>query len=331
MVCIAIRGWITQNPSVKTFIHSALAATSLLATLTAGEVPATGISSESECDTQSLFGAPHLRFASNKSDTELPGFRLGAATYTHRFSADFDNLPGDVSSDRFDLWAPVLPLNFGDMHVIASLGYEATRYDTSAVTLLPEDTLHRVNMPVVFLHDISEEWIWGAMVMPTYAGNTGGDAFTYSAALGAGYQWNPNLEVFGGVYYAENFGEEVFVPGIGFVWRPAPRWKVSVLPPMGAISYSLSDKWLLSLYGQYRSPSWNSKADAAGPQRLVNMSSFSLGLKAEYNLGGAFWASLGAGWSMGQNLTVDNTSNNKLVDDDIDASPFVQAGLNLRF
>jgi len=322
---------------VKTEIPIALISAGLIASLVAGETaPSTTTpAGDPGFDEQSWFGPPYLQFARKNSDTELPGYPVGAISYNHTFSSDFDSLPGDVSMDRFSLWAPVAPINYNDLHLFAFLNYSATNYNTTAAAnalMLPEDGLNSLSLPVVFIHDISDKWMWGAMVMPTYAGSaSSSDNFTISAGLGVGYNYSEALEVFAGGYYAHDFGNDVFIPGVAFIWRPAPKWEANLLGPMGSVSYSVNENFLLSLYGRYRSPTWFVKADAAGPDRNVNMASLQVGVKAEYNLHSMLWGYVAGGYAFAQELDVETKANNTLQKSDIDPSPFVECGLDLRF
>ena len=45
--------------------------------------------------------------------------------------------------------------------------------------------------------------------------------------------------------------------------------------PIGGVSYSVNPNWMLSLYGEYDSPTWRVKADGSGPSRDISMTSFS--------------------------------------------------------
>lgn len=283
-------------------------------------------------DQQNWFGPPYIQFARKNSDTLLPGYTLATTSYTHQFASDFDSLPGDVSSDQFSLWAPFAAINKENFHLAAWLGYGTNKYNTSEDNLLTEHTMQSINVPVVFFHDISEKWIWGGMVMPSYSGtHSSSDNFAISAALAVGYGHSENLELFAGVYYYHGFGEEYIIPGAAFIWRPAPRWEAYLLPPIGGVSYSINECWLVSLYGQYSSPIWHVKADSTGPDRDINMSSLRIGVKAEYNLHGWLWAYAATGVAVGQELDIENTSDDTLQNSDIDMSPYVQVGLNLRF
>ena len=325
--------WKTERVKINISLLSA----GLVTSLVAGEpVQTTTAPTRSPgFDEQSWFGPPYLQFARRASDTELPNYPLGLISYNHTFSSDFDSLPGEVSADRFNLWAPVAPLNFNNLHLFAFLNYNATNFNTTAPAnsiMLPEDGLNSLSLPVVFIHDLSNKWMWGAMVMPTYAGSaSSSDNFTVSAGLGLGYSYSENLEVFAGGYYAHDYGDDIFIPGIAFIWRPAPKWEASLLGPIGGVSYSVNENFLLSLYGRYRSPTWFVKADAAGPDRNVNMTSLQVGLKAEYHLSTKLWGYVAGGYAFAQELEVETTANNTLQKSDIDPSPFIECGLDLRF
>ncbi len=333
---IAIRVSFWEKPTVKNAIPYTLISVGLTASLFAGEAVSTNTPcADSGFESQSWYGPPHLQFARNDSDTNLPGVPLAMISYSHTFSGDFDRLPGDVSMDRFSFWAPVAPLNYNDMHLFAFFNYTATRYDTSApenALMLPEDTLNSLWLPLLFVHDVSSQWMWGAMVMPTYAGSSSSsDNFTISAALGAGYSYSPNLEIFAGAYYAHDYGDDFIIPGIAFTWRPAPRWKTYLMGPAAGVSYSVNDNLLVSLYGRYNSSTWYVKADGSGPDRNVSMSSMRVGLKAECQLHSKLWGYLAGGYAFAQELDVDDTDNDRIQKSDIDPSPFIECGLNLRF
>jgi hypothetical protein len=318
---------------VKNTIPFVFVSAGLITSLYAGDVMST-TPSTSDC-TQKLFGAPCLDFGRRQADSDLPGYPVVWSNYNHTFNGDFDSLPGDVSSDQFTLFAPVLPLNFNDSHIFAFLQYKATKYNTTGpenAVMLPEDTLSEINLPIVFLHDSPDNWLWGAMVMPSYAGSSSSsDNFTFSAAVGAGYSWSSNLTLFAGAYYSEDYGDDFVIPGVAFIWRPAPRWEVYLLGPIGGVSYSVNESMTLSFYGQYNSPTWYVKADGSGPDRNVSMSSLDLGLKAEWNLNSMLWGYVAGGYAVARELEVDNTDNSRIQKSDIDPSPFVEVGLDLRF
>ncbi len=285
---------------------------------------------------QNWFGPPYIQFGRKNSETLLPGYAVGTSSYTHRFSADFDKSGlGDVSSNEFTFWTPIAALNREEFHLVAWLGYTANKYNTSGshnTNMLTESTLQSINMPIAFIHDISEEWLWGAMVMPTYAGTqSSSDNFAYSVAAGVGYTYNPNLQLFVGVYYFNGFGDDLLIPGAAFIWRPNDRWEAFFLPPFGGISYSVNDNFFVGLYGQYDAPEWHVNADKYGPDRDISMSGLRLGLQAEYHVGNIFWAYANTGFSFGRTLEVEDTHNNSLQESDIDVSPFIQIGINARF
>ena len=323
---------------MKSILPLALATAGMVAPLCAGDSVADTIApaTDEHVSNQKWFGPPYIKFGRNNSSTHLPGYTVGTASYTHKFTSDFDDQSlGDVSSDIFSIWAPFLALNSEQYHLFAWINYGTNKYkvgNNTSLNMLPESTMQSIYVPVVFIHDISEKWLWGGMVMPTYSGTgSNSDNFAISGAVGVGYTYSPNLQLFGGVYYYSGFNDDLILPGAGFIWRPNDRWEVSLLPPIGGISYSINDNLLVSLYGQYESPTWHAEADDLGPDRDVSMKSLRVGLRLEYNLRQWIWAYAAGGLSMGQSLEVENSNNDTLQKSDIDASPYVQVGLNIRF
>lgn len=71
--------------------------------------------------------------------------------------------------------------------------------------------------------------------------------------------------------------------------------------------------------------------DALGPDRDIKVSSMRVGLKVEHRFNDLCWAYLAGGLSFARNLEIEDLQSNSLQEDDIDAAPFVQFGLNLRY
>jgi len=299
---------------------------------TAVSATATAPAGESVFGEQSFFGPPYIAFGRHAAGSDLPGYVIGTFSYINQFDSDFDTLPGEVSAQDLSLWAPFAGFNFDDFHIVALLGYRMTKFDTSLPNMLTENTLNAFYLPVVFLKDVSEEWIYGGMVMPGFSGDLeSGDNFSISAAFAVGHAFGPNFHFFGGVYYSHGFDDDTIIPGIGFTWRPTPKYEVYLIPPFGGISYSINECWMLSLSGQYDSPTWNVGADLSGPDRDITYQTLRIGVKLERRINDHFWAYINGGVSLAKNLNIEDTSNNRLLESDVDPGGFVQLGLNLRF
>jgi len=327
-----------RSPCISSIHRFALAivAVGLAGPLCAGEeaaVATTAPDAEVGLGDQSWFGPPYIQFARKASDTLLPGYTVGTLNYAHRFAGDFDSLAGDITSDEFRFWTPIAAFNRGEYHLFAWLGYGADKYYTSFPSLMTKHTLQSAKMPIVFLDDVSENWLWGVMVMPEYSGTeSSSDNFAVSVAGGVGYSVNDNLELFAGVYYFHGFGSDTVIPGAAFIWRPIRQVEVYLLPPMGGISYSVNENFFLSLYGQYDSPDWHVEADKVGPDRDISVSGLRLGLKAEYHIYGLAWAYAAAGYTVFREYDVDFVDSAVSMEkSDIDPSPYIEFGFNARF
>lgn len=279
-----------------------------------------------------FFNSPVLKFGSGRGEPGGPGIPVGNLSYTHLFSSDFDTFDGDVSVDEFSLITPLASIKVGGAYVIPMLTYRSTQFDTDATTLLTEDTLHQIRVPIAVLYEPTDRWIVGGMVMPAFAGDLGNsDNFSISGALGAGYEYSSELSIFGGVYYFNGYDESYAIPGLGFTWNPNDQWQVYFLGPVAGVSYNVNDRWTVSLTGQYISPTWNVEADELGPDRDITVKGMRVGLKTEHHLGKYAWGYATVGYSFLREMEIEDLDSNELQQDDIDAGLFLETGLTIRF
>jgi hypothetical protein len=267
------------------------------------------------------------------SDSGGDGVPVVNARYMHRFDSDFDSLAGEISSDEFSVITPILPLTYDRLRVAAFASYRANWIDTSTPTLIPDDTLHALRLPVVAAYELSDKWLLGGMVMPGLSGDleNADDGFSILSILGVGYGYSDRLKIFAGALHSYGFDENHFFPGAGFLWQASDDLSVSVLPPFASVTYSGWEDYKLSLFGRYDSPTWNVEADAAGPDRDINLRELRVGLRLERRLTEKSWAYLGTGFTFARRLEIETTSSSSLQEDDIDPGLFLQGGLSLRF
>lgn len=237
-----------------------------------------------------------------------------------------------MSALDLSLWSPLYHHQIGDVHIAPLLGLRGTRFNTSVDSLLTESDLYAIRLPLVAIHDLSDEWLYGGMIMPGFSGDlSSGDGFSLAAAFGVARQVNSKLMLGAGAYYSHGFNDDFFVPGVAFIWRPAPRWEVSLLGPIGSASYAINDHWSASFICQYDVLTWNVEADEQGPERDIRTGSLRLGLRLEKRLSDHFWTNLTGGMSTAREITIEDLDNSTLQEDDIDAGPFVQLGGMIRF
>ena len=294
--------------------------------------PSESVISERPTGLARLFEAPTLRFLDSSKAAKGSGVPLGTLNYTHLFSSDFDTIDGDVSADEFSFFSPFASIRVGKGYVIPMINYNLTKFSTDGQSLLPEDSLHQIRMPITYLYEPAHRWIAGGMIMPSFSGDlSNSDNFSFAAAAGAGYAYSPELFIFGGIYYSEGFDDSLLVGGPGFIWNFDEDWQAYLLGPRASLSFHVNDDWLLSLVGQYRTPTWNVERDKLGPERNINISDFRVALKSEHRLGEKTWAFASVGYSFLREMEIEDTKSNDLQTDDIDSGLFVQAGLTLRF
>lgn len=278
-----------------------------------------------------LFAVPELDFFETAS-ASVSSVPLAQLSYNHQFSSDFDSIAGDFSSDEISLITPLASIQVGEAYVIPALMYRWSDFDSSAPSLLPDDSVHQIRLPIAAIYEPKDRWIVGGMVMPTLSGDwNSNDSFSISAGLAAGYKVSDNFSLFGGVYYVNGHNDSYAIPGINFIWKPIDNLQVYFLGPLGSISYDLNEDWAIALTFEYDSPTWYVESDDNGPDRNVNLSSFRVGFRTDRRLGRFGWGYATVGYSFLRNLEVEDMDSRTLQDEDIDSGLFVETGISLRF
>lgn len=320
---------------LKALLTSLATASITSSSLVAGSITDLTTTESSPAPEGLSFGAPHLEFftRSQSTTTNLPGYAVGFASYQKQFSADFDSLDGDIESDEFSLFGPVLALNYNDWHLFSFFYYTQTKFETSSATsLVPDSTLHSFSLPIAILKEHGDDWISGAFVMPSWNGDfdaSNNDAI--AAGAGVGYVFNPDFRFLVGAYYSHNYGKDFFIPAIQLIYRPCTDVEAYILGPIAGVSYSINDDWFVGTSVRFSSPTWKVEADDAGPERTVNVSRINLALRTEHRIYKNIWGTLDIGYSFGRELEVEDMGNHELQKSDINAGPFAGIGVSYRF
>ncbi|MFC5050822.1 DUF6268 family outer membrane beta-barrel protein [Rubritalea spongiae] len=279
-------------------------------------------------------GDPHLEFftRSQSITTRLPGYFVGFTGYQHQFEADFDDMDGDVSSNEFALFSPILPLNYGDWHLLSFFYYTNTQFENSGMPLLPDSSLHSLSVPIAVLKEHGDRWISGAFVMPSWNGDfEASDNDAIAAGAGVGYVFTPDFRFLLGAYYSHNYGNDFFIPAIQLIYRPCTDVEAYILGPIAGVSYSVNDDFFIGTSVRFSSPTWKIEADDAGPERTVNSSRINLALRAEHRLYKNFWGSVDFGYTFGREIKIEDLDNNTLQETDVKPGPFLGLAINYRY
>ena len=321
---------------LKALFNSLLAVSISSASLLAGSVTELTTTESNPTEEEGLsFGAPHLEFFTRSQSTtsKLPGYFIGSLAYQKQFAADFDSLAGDIKSDEFSLFGPVLALNYNEWHLLAFFYYTQTKFETSsASSLIPDSTLHSFNLPIAILKEHGHNWISGAFVMPSWNGDSdASDTDGIAAGAGVGYVFNPDFRFLLGAYYSHYYGTDTFIPAIQLIYRPCTDVELYILGPIGGVSYSINDDWFVGTSLRFSSPTWKVQADNAGPERTVKVSRINLAMRSEHRLYKNIWGAVDFGYSFGRELEIQDIDNNVLQKSAISAGPFASIGINYRY
>ena len=258
----AITGFAITLPVNRKFAYFAFAAAAMSATFpisaSAGDwerdLAVAPQSTSSPAPSGLHFGFDPMNFLASRAPEG--GAPLGNARFLHRFSSDFDSLPGGISSNEFSAFAPILPLSAGSWRFATFASYRAIDFNATSSSLVPDGTVHSFQIPSALIYEISDRWIVGAFGMFGWSGDykNMGDSFSYILALGAGYRFNETFKLIFGGAYGNGFNDEWLYPGVGFLWNPNDQWSATLLPPFASVSYRFGDDWIFSLVGRYDAP-----------------------------------------------------------------------------
>lgn len=280
-------------------------------------------------------GAPHFEFftRSQSTTTKLPGYFIGFANHTRTFSSKFDSLGGNISASESSFFAPLLPLNNGDWHVLALFLYTQTSFDSSIPDILTQDALHSYNFPIAVVKEINHDWLLGGLVMPSLNGDfKAGSNEAVAMAFGAGKVMSPDFRLMGGFYYSHYYGNDTFFPGIQLIYRPFTDVEAYILGPIAGVSYSINDDWFMGLSARLSSATWKVESNEVLPEHVINMKKVNIALRTEHRLYKNLWLSVDAGYSVARRIKIEDIPNNQTLGrSHILPGPFASIGVNYRY
>jgi hypothetical protein len=240
--------------------------------------------------------------------------------FTYIGDADFDRSAlGSLSVWRFSLPASyTMKLEPGDLRLGAT--YEFSEYDTSRLAGFQDfNTLTFNTLWKSMLNDNWGYFLYGGVSLSSSTETSLGSGLTGVGGGGAQYVWSPDLSLGFGLAVATQMEDDPRVlPIIALNWQIDDRWNLRTLNG-ATITYDVSgDKTFLADFGvnyqrrEYRLQSGTSMTDRMVALELGGTYRFN----PQFALRGAF------GVAAGRNIEVWH-SGNKLVDEDVDAAPFI--------
>jgi hypothetical protein len=271
-------------------------------------------------------------------DPALLGFGKPEPAVTATFSQplDYSDTPGSIDLFETRLRLPVFGRRLDSGWAFgASLIHEYTSADFNGTLGLGSADLHALELQLsaTFLPVADSGWMGLVIASPGLATDLQGisaDDFSMRVIAVAGYQFSPRITLAVSGYFEQIVGEQMAMPGIGVIWRPAPDWIVQLTPPIGAIGWRATENLTFNLAAFPSGGAWNLDQDSTAVDAVI-LSGFRVGLGAEYRLGQNWRINVLAGMNIGGEIEFRDDAERVLRESDLDSSAFGMIGLSRRF
>lgn len=253
-------------------------------------------------------------------------------SYSNTPERKLEGTTTEVGTSQWALMSPIFFHKGEGWSFGAGFRYESTNLDFSDILTLEEDHLHSIDLPLFLSKEQSERIEWMLLFNPTLAGDyeqVDGDAFNYLTLGGARYKKSPTFEWFFGAVYTTGFEDDLFLPAIGFHWKPSEKSDFFFAGPIIRYRHSFNDSIDLILGGNLTGNRWNTEAGYG--VRNFRLRSYQLSLTMQWNLTEkqALFASMGAEFA--RKVEIKNTNGTVLLDKDLRNAPNFEIGYRFRF
>lgn len=283
------------------------------------------------------------QIAESKGPGTVVTLDLGA-----RFNAesDFDTAVGEIETRQYgaDLGF-MIPID-DRARLLLKVGVELTDYDitppagavgTTAGTVGTQfDTVIEYGFDGMYTRAIDKErsfFVGGGI---GFAGEGGAsDALVWNALGGFMFQVNPKLQLGIGVGVFSQIEDDVrIVPLPQISYTIDEYWSIRSEGPGARLNYKWSDDLSMGIQARFNGQSFRIDSDnTLVPDGAVNTTGVPVSYYIDFNGGDSSRVSLFAevGVTLAGNMEILNSAGNTVVDEDIDPSVFVGAGLKISF
>ena len=131
------------------------------------------------------------------------------------------------------------------------------------------DHMHSISYTMFLIQELSEKWQLVAVATPGLASDFEGelstDDISFTAVLGAKYDFSDKFSLGGGAAYQRNFGDPLPMPFVLVEWAISPRLALSALLPMNAtVMYSPKELFDVGVFGEIGGNQYHGDPDKFG-------------------------------------------------------------------
>ncbi len=261
--------------------------------------------------------------------------------------ADFDNASGGtIESTSFGADLGIMVPIDERARLMLTFGVGITDYDitpaagavgTTAATVGTQfDTVMEYNFNGMYSRAMNAKtsfFVGGGVGFAAEGG--GSDGFLWNALGGFSHKVNPQLSVGLGVGVFSRIEDDVrILPLPQISYQIDEHWSIGSTGPGARLNYKWSDQLGMGIQAKFDGKSFRIDDDnTLVPDGAVNISGVPVSYYIDYKGGENSRVSLFAevGAVLGASMEVLNSSGNTVIDEDIDPSVFVGAGLKIQF
>ena len=256
-------------------------------------------------------------------------------SYNHIPEESIDGMATEVGMNQWSAMAPAFYFAPGKWSFGGGVRYELTDLDFSDTTLIDEDTLHALDIPIYIGYENSDALRWMSVINPNISGDyddIDGDSVYYSVLAGAMYAQNEKLKWLFGGYYSNAFDDDFFVPAVGLHWMINDNSDLFIGGPFVRYSHSLWDSFDLLLGGRFASNRWNTTANYGGTEqeRDLRIRAYRLSAALQWNLSKNQALFISAGLDVAREVEIKDNADRSILEQDLDEAPLFEIGYRIR-
>jgi hypothetical protein len=214
----------------------------------------------------------------------------------------------------------------------AGLRYEGTDLEFSDTSLLDENWLHSIDLPLVLMKEQSEKLNLMLLFNPTMAGDydsIDGDSFNYLTILGARYRTSDTFQWFFGAVHTTGYDDNLFLPAIGFHWEVSEYSDLLFAGPYLRYKYSITDSLDLILGGRFSGSKWNTRAGYG--ERDFRLKAYRTSATLQWNLHEKHAVLVSFGWELAREVEIKASDGTLMLEQDLENAPYFELGYRFRF
>lgn len=210
------------------------------------------------------------------------------------------------------------------------LAYSVLQISAPAPARLPED-LHTVSAGLRTDYRVKPGLSCSFLFTPTIASDfkgLGHDDLRVRFGVTVRYSLSDKTTLLGGLVFQQGYHAGRVLPIVGVIYRPDDRWTISLAAPRPGVSYKLNKDLRFNVGGEMTGGEYQLHEGGSGAGVIRYRDFRALG-GAEFTVAGPLQGEVAAGYAFARRFTFYDVYDPTRGAIDVDAGPFVKAGVRM--